>query len=1851
MAKSSESTSRTDKFSKQVKATIEQLRLSLLDLTARNPLISMQFAARSNSQIRVVDELPDMLFYKLTNRQTMDFVALPSFDEDSKDELVPQFLEAFSSALLTDEEYAKSAAKLDGDDDSYDEKLRKLQRELKDRVRERLGMPKRILRKQESLAQHARNNGIEPSFDLPLPVESAADGRHQDDSIQTLLPRPDLERRLNGLISKAKTFEQETGISVMRMAFGFLEWKDPARSDGKNYLSPLVLLPVAITVRKSAEGPVYRVDGTGDDPEVNLVLAEKLRQEFGIEFPQFDAGSVEQYFEQLGEIKHKKLSWTVRRQVVLGVFPSSRMAMYEDLDTSKTDFSANEIVESVIVGSGSAGSGALAEEYDVDNPAVEAEVPILVKKADQSQFSVLVDLARGKTFAVQGPPGTGKSETIVNAIAAAIGAGKKVLFVAEKAAALKVVNARLVEIGLGEFALPLLAGRTSRDEFMKSIRARIPLRDKKPRDLDANIARFRDARGALAEYIEILSTDWDRTGKTVHTVLGSSIATAEVLKNFPKALLLAPGLPDGEHTEDEISEVAAILDRFEAAYREMEESPSHWRGTSCLNSTPRKLDSILFRAGEAAKAAHAKLEAKGALNQFGIRADVSDEELIQANETLAMIAGIVDFATIANHANWFDKTMLDKLRIFFDECAATKTLHERLRSVFHDPSVSSLTIDIQNVEILFRQIDSPKLEPSDLHNRIAEKANRAKTANYIKSQVERFASYWPSASNWSLADIAAAGKLAQDYRDILPLRSDALINADGRSVLKSLIQKAEELRDRKYEFSERFHNSALRLRFECENAARVLGKAGRLSILSGAYREAKAFYLKHAKVNSFDAEVASYNLQTAGACLADIEEFDDLARKTGVFGAAFLGLDTDFRPFNELSAFYDTVEKQFSHIDQREIRSFLKTADTDYISSLPSLPTNGLPGRVADVVSLGERLEAEVAELEAALAKINPLIAHFMDPPGTPMSQLPQLAGQVGDFQKLSSRLDYFEHGTEFFGSEFCGWNTPLGNWKALLAASEVVNQRGPSGDHLRRVIENGDIRAFADALATVVGAIAEQEQKILEVTAEASHNLADELENAGDAKAYDVLGTAAEDRNGLVRSIALASLYAQVREKGVLPTVEKVIQQSAKVLNLGKTITALLYRSSAERVYDYFGGELRHYSGVRIEDLRSQMKDADAKIIELSRSLLRANLIDAARPPQGVARGRVSEFTERALLDYLSDLRKISVPVRDIIRRSFRAIQELKPCWMMSPLAIAQYVPKDGVGFDLCIIDEASQMPPADAIGALYRCRQAMVVGDSKQLPPTSFFQQFLDDTIAVDDDADPVTEESILEKTASAFRPSRVLRWHYRSRHSGLIRFSNKIMYQDDLVVFPSSEEDRPDMGVQLVETRGLYKSNMNEIEAKVVVDAALRFMKDEPDRSLGIVAVNQKQADHIRQQLDFEIPRSAHASRYVEKWSKHREGLEEFFVKNLENVQGDERDVIFISTVYGPSSIGQKAMQRFGPINGEGGKRRLNVLFTRAKQNIRTFTSLSGADITATEHSNAGAWMLKRWLEYSAGMQFDVANDEAGGAFDSPFEEHVADVIKGMGYTAISQVGSAGFWIDIGVRHPDWPFGFILGVECDGAAYHSSKSARDRDHYRQAILEGLGWSIHRIWSTDWYQDSEQEKRRLQNAISGRLAELKNQGTRRPEPTAAISSASDMGSHANISVADVPITKPIAAQSSFKQESFPLLQEIQVEPAAKAAMTANSASLSKEKKNTFVEIGDTVRIRYLDKEADIFQFKIVFEPSAPEKGVVNRSAPLAKAVLENEEGDTLEILQGSRIRQAVLEMVKKPERAATRL
>ena len=463
---------------------------------------------------------------------------------------------------------------------------------------------------------------------------------------------------------------------------------------------------------------------------------------------------------------------------------------------------------------------------------------------------------------------------------------------------------------------------------------------------------------------------------------------------------------------------------------------------------------------------------------------------------------------------------------------------------------------------------------------------------------------------------------------------------------------------------------------------------------------------------------------------------------------------------------------------------------------------------------------------------------------------------------------------------------------------------------------------------------------------------------------------------------------------------------------------------------------------------------------------------------PGGNSTGPKGFFTEMGLINNEAYKQKRHRPLRHLFQDAGNALRGLKPCWMMSPSTLASLVPREVIEqFDLVIVDEASQMAPERAFGVISRAKQCVVVGDPKQLPPTAFFQRSTssEDSEEIDEvDKDALDEESILDLCTKSFHPVRRLKWHYRSRHGSLIAFSNKHFYNNELVVFPSCDRD---FAIQrhLVEAPR-YAKGVNLPEVKQVCEVVLQQLEEHPNRSLGVVAMNEAQSEEIAEQLEMLSIHHEELRRRLDL----TDSSDELFVKSLEKVQGDERDTIVISTTYGPSQPGGAVAMRFGPINQGGGHRRLNVLFTRAKYAIALVTSMESHQIQPTATSSQGVHALKGYLKYVEAQSLETGH-QSGREPDSEFEIVVAEALTRHGYEVDCQVGVANYFIDLAIRHPDKPETYLLGVECDGATYHSARSARDRDKYRQSVLEGLGWKIYRIWSTDWFENSEAETRKL--------------------------------------------------------------------------------------------------------------------------------------------------------------------------
>ncbi len=472
-----------------------------------------------------------------------------------------------------------------------------------------------------------------------------------------------------------------------------------------------------------------------------------------------------------------------------------------------------------------------------------------------------------------------------------------------------------------------------------------------------------------------------------------------------------------------------------------------------------------------------------------------------------------------------------------------------------------------------------------------------------------------------------------------------------------------------------------------------------------------------------------------------------------------------------------------------------------------------------------------------------------------------------------------------------------------------------------------------------------------------------------------------------------------------------------------------------------------------------------DKEFMELTQAYVYAKLSQVIP-----SRGHVPQGSTWHVLSREIQKQRRHMPVRQLIEKLGSNLFKLTPCVMMSPMSVAQYLPPDGASFDVVVFDEASQITPWDAIGAIARANQAIIVGDPKQLPPTSFFNRQEDEYNDSDIDADL---ESILDECMGANLPTYQLKWHYRSRQESLITFSNHTYYDGGLITFPSPATADKAVSFHYVDN-GLYEKGgkrINQPEARAVVNSIVTKLRDpgfkKTGMTIGVVTFNQEQQILIEDMLE----KARRDYPEIEPFFAE-DTIESIFVKNIESVQGDERSIIYFSMTYGKDRSGRLSMN-FGPMNQEGGPRRLNVAITRARNEMHVYSSMQPEDIDLSRTKAFGVRDMKRFMDFAKRGRKAIGEsiERPLGTFDSEFEEQVAARLEERDWTVHSQIGVSGFRIDLGVVHPDKAGKYLAGIECDGATYHRSATARDRDFLREQVLKRLGWKILRIWSTDWW------------------------------------------------------------------------------------------------------------------------------------------------------------------------------------
>ncbi|MEV4352050.1 AAA domain-containing protein, partial [Actinoplanes sp. NPDC049596] len=621
-----------------------------------------------------------------------------------------------------------------------------------------------------------------------------------------------------------------------------------------------------------------------------------------------------------------------------------------------------------------------------------------------------------------------------------------------------------------------------------------------------------------------------------------------------------------------------------------------------------------------------------------------------------------------------------------------------------------------------------------------------------------------------------------------------------------------------------------------------------------------------------------------------------------------------------------------------------------------------------------------------------------------------------------------------------------------------------------------------AGALAERAGAWEQARNGILAAFATTRH---EEIGAALDAYGSQLLDDLIEDRTGQDEWFGYLSARRVLASHGLDAAVDSCAEQQLPPERIREVLGRALLAAWADAV---IRSDRRLHPGGSAERDRlvAEFRRMDAALADAAPATIAAALTERK------AAGRRADDVALLRREGMKETRHLAV--RDLIGRTRDTVLAIKPCFLMSPLAVSQFLPSD-LSFDVVIFDEASQITPGDAVNCVYRASAMIAAGDDKQLPPTSFFSVSAEAPAAVDLDADeePAGDvatdvndfQSVLElaKACGAFR-TLGLAWHYRSRHEALIAFANHAFYQGRLITFPGATESDPDAGVELIPAGGVYRRGTtrdNPVEAERVAERIVHRLTTRPEESLGVVTFSVAQAEAIEAALDRAVAKHPGLERYLDG-----DRLNGLFVKSLESVQGDERDVMIFSIGYAHDEDG-KISTNFGALNQRNGWRRLNVAITRARRRVEIVSSIRARDIPAS--ANEGVRQLAAYLDYA---ERGLAPASRSTAVDLLADE-IATLVQSWGYRTRTAVGAAGYRVDIGVRHPAYEGEvFALGIQCDGPRYASIAAARDRDRISAEMLAGLGWRLHRIWGTAWHRDRPGEQARLRAAIEDAVGAL---------------------------------------------------------------------------------------------------------------------------------------------------------------
>jgi len=1675
-----------------VREGLESLRKRLLDLSKRNKLLN--FRHSNKSSLRVVDELPDELFRRLTVQEAkLAFKPVPDPEQKTNDELNtpdPPFL-FVGDAEPSIEGHKKVSAK-----------------------------------------DCAESLGIKTSFDLP---ESGNQNNplHFDKYIQTLHYPADLENILRKISGSARTVLEESGTNMLYLIFGFLEWYEDPNSS-QPLFAPLVSLPVQISKNKpsKATGGAYEfvIEHTGEDLLTNLSLLERMKA-FGISLPELgDDDTPETYFKRLSGVVESKPKWRIRRQISLSLLHFGKLLMYQDLSPSRNpDILQHPRVAELLGSRDCDQEMSYAETYELDSASLAAEIPPLVFDADSTQHSALIDALRGKNLVIEGPPGTGKSQTIANLITAALIKGETVLFVSEKLAALEVVRRRLDQAGLGHFCLELHSHRTNKNKFLKDLQERIAATFPQCEELAEKKEMLERYKTPLTEYVHSIGCKIGRHNKTAFEVLW---AHDQYLQKYvflePLTELLSFGDEDNLSLaeEDNLRLCVDVYSQQLATliHRHGSVSSHPWAGIQDDSFTYRQEKDLAERSSAMLTCLETLIAVTEDLSKQCPNIEVNTipaaEALSKVQRFLPQPEGVEWTELIGTLS---DAGQRKEISNFLDSLNAWESSRDQSEVILADlPPIDSLNIVAINQSILpLIRYGLGGCTTPDLPGLISQLWQMHHKCMSINTFFEKCLALlqvdYPTTFDHIPDIVKTIGVLAQTKAGLLDLRHNSLKDP-GKSATRQMakdeafkIARWEEILSREY-FLDRLPSPEILRGFETAVSSSPL----LIRIFGSRYKDAKKHYRAFRKEKvKIKRSTMALDFQELAEYRTSLRAFSNNRQYQNAWGNAFDGIRTPFKDLEEVQAWYVKLNEDLTpHLPRANtLLDAVEKQSTEKLKDLTAL-IKEKPNIGQDLVALREDLDqsdilalidehwktkslSEIASIlkdaaEAMDHSLN-LLATLRLPPKTKINKIAGILDRASELAMKKQELDQNQAASTILGSKFKGCRTEKVKLQSSLSLAESIN-----GLELPAEIKNwltasdcvARLSWLNEALKQIAELVTQYASKWKEFVLLAR---LDEAKWFGSQKGDGAIGSLKGITERLARAVNntddLSEWIEYVRcvkplkdsnretlislgEEGIIKPDQLSIAHDFGICN---SLTKLVRASNPN---------LMNFSRVRHETVRAKFADTDKELLIMQRKQA-AYEISKRRTPQGIGHGPVRNYTELALIKNEIGKQRGHITIRSLMNRATDALRSLKPCFMMGPMSVSQYLDPRKFRFDLVVMDEASQLKPEEALGAVARGGQVVIVGDPKQLPPTSFFDSLFDDEdYANEEDDDRLAiekSESILDRAAQVYQPIRQLRWHYRSRHESLIAYSNHEFYDGNLILFPSPHNKSTNLGIKVHQvSEGTWDGKMNKPEAQRVVQSILTHMTDNPNESLGVATLNSAQRDLIEELFDQAIKRDPSAQSYISRWSN---SPEPFFIKNLETVQGDERDCIFISFTYSPMEGrgGHIDQRSFGPLNGPNGHRRLNVLFTRSKLRMEIFTSMDHEQIRIGSESAWGAKALKGFLKFARlGLLEPIYKRHTPEP--SPFALAVRDALKQRGFDVYCEVGVAGYFIDLAIANPDRPGSFVLGIECDGATYHSAKSARDRDRLREENLVGLGWKIHRIWSSDWFRNKKAEITRLE-------------------------------------------------------------------------------------------------------------------------------------------------------------------------